>query len=140
MKITEDEITVNNIYDIERLKPFGIDFNKPLFELDDVNVNSLKAIGKDKNHLKMTIGNSNLATLYWNSGSLVDELELNQPINMIGQLQINEWNGNQSPQFIIQDIAINQQQILDYRSKRKQLSIDFHDEQLAILIHPQKKN
>ena len=59
----------------------------------------------------MTIGNSNLATLYWNSGSLVDELELNQPINMIGQLQINEWNGNQSPQFIIQDIAINQQQI-----------------------------
>ena len=87
----------------------------------------------------MTIGNSNLATLYWNSGSLVDELELNQPINMIGQLQINEWNGNQSPQFIIQDIAINQQQILDYRSKRKQLSIDFHDEQLAILIHPQKE-
>ncbi|MEJ7435475.1 single-stranded-DNA-specific exonuclease RecJ, partial [Staphylococcus warneri] len=79
--ITEDEITVNNIYDIERLKPFGIDFNKPLFELDDVNVNSLKVIGKDKNHLKMTIGNSNLATLYWNSGSLVDELELNQPIN-----------------------------------------------------------
>ena len=52
MKITEDEITVNNIYDIERLKPFGIDFNKPLFELDDVNVNSLKVIGKDKNHLK----------------------------------------------------------------------------------------
>ncbi|AMG60517.1 single-stranded-DNA-specific exonuclease RecJ [Staphylococcus lugdunensis] len=139
VKITEDEITVNNIYDIERLKPFGIDFNKPLFELDDVNVNSLKVIGKDKNHLKMTIGNSNLATLYWNSGSLVDELELNQPINMIGQLQINEWNGNQSPQFIIQDIAINQQQILDYRSKRKQLSIDFHDEQLAILIHPQKE-
>ena len=40
---------------------------------------------------------------------------------ILGTVQINEWNGNQSPQLIIQDIAMNEQQILDYRSKRKSL-------------------
>lgn len=38
---------------------------------------------------------------------------------------------NQSPQFIIQDIATNNEQILDYRSKRKQLNIDPNDTKVA---------
>lgn len=47
------------------------------------------------------------------------ELGEQQPINVIGTLQINEWNGFQSPQFMIQDLASNNLQILDYRSKSK---------------------
>ena len=58
---------------------------------------------------------------------------------MAQTLQINEWNGNQSPQFIIQDIATNNEQILDYRSKRKQLNIDPNDTKVAFLIHPKKE-
>ena len=65
------------------------------------------------------------------NGQLATQIEPGQPINLLGNLQINEWNGNQSPQFIIQDIATNNEQILDYRSKRKQLNIDPNDTKVA---------
>ncbi|MDA2788498.1 single-stranded-DNA-specific exonuclease RecJ, partial [Staphylococcus aureus] len=115
--LTENDITIKNIRDMNRLRPFGTDFSRPIFEMDDLSVSSVKAIGQQKNHLKLTLGESNIAALFWQNGHLEPELQDEQPINILGSVQINEWNGNQSPQLIIQDIAMNEQQILDYRSK-----------------------
>ena len=138
-KLSEDEITVSNIHDIKILKPFGTDFEKPLFELDDTEVNDVKAIGKDKNHLKLVTGQAKLQHLFWKNGDLMTQIELGQPVNIIGHLQINEWNGNQTPQMIIQDLATQNEQILDYRSKRKQLNIDTSSNNVAFVIHSKKE-
>ncbi|UMT74781.1 single-stranded-DNA-specific exonuclease RecJ [Staphylococcus roterodami] len=134
--LTENDITIKNICDMNRLRPFGTDFSRPLFEMDDLSVSSVKAIGQQKNHLKMTLGDSNIAALFWQNGHLETELQDKQPINILGSVQINEWNGNQTPQLIIQDIAMNEQQILDYRSKRKSLPFTENDENIVVLIHP----
>lgn len=139
VKLEENDISINNIRDIQRLSPFGTDFEKPLLEIDDNEVVYVRAIGKDKNHLKLVTGQLQLQSLYWKNGQLATQIEPGQPINLLGNLQINEWNGNQSPQFIIQDIATNNEQILDYRSKRKQLNIDPNDTRVAFLIHPKKE-
>ncbi|HDA7653433.1 TPA: single-stranded-DNA-specific exonuclease RecJ [Staphylococcus aureus] len=134
--LTENDITIKNIRDMNRLRPFGTDFSRPIFEMDDLSVSSVKAIGQQKNHLKLTLGESNIAALFWQNGHLEPELQDEQPINILGSVQINEWNGNQSPQLIIQDIAMNEQQILDYRSKRKSLAFTENDENIVVLIHP----
>ncbi|HCZ1226240.1 TPA: single-stranded-DNA-specific exonuclease RecJ [Staphylococcus aureus] len=134
--LTENDITIKNIRDMNRLRPFGTDFSRPIFEMDDLSVSSVKAIGQQKNHLKLTLGESNIAALFWQNGHLEPELQDEQPINILGSVQINEWNGNQSPQLIIQDIAMNEQQILDYRSKRKSLPLTENDENIVVLIHP----
>lgn len=134
--LTENDITIKNIRDMNRLRPFGTDFSRPIFEMDDLSVSSVKAIGQQKNHLKLTLGESNIAALFWQNGHLEPELQDEQPINILGSVQINEWNGNQSPQLIIQDIAMNEQQILDYRSKRKSLPFAENDENIVVLIHP----
>ena len=139
VKLEENNISINNIRDIQRLSPFGTDFEKPLLEIDDNEVVDVRAIGKDKNHLKLVTGQLQLQSLFWKNGQLATQIEPGQPINLLGNLQINEWNGNQSPQFIIQDIATNNEQILDYRSKRKQLNIDPNDTKVAFLIHPKKE-
>lgn len=139
VKLEENDISINNIRDIQRVSPFGTDFEKPLLEIDDNEVVDVRAIGKDKNHLKLVTGQLQLQSLYWKNGQLATQIEPGQPINLLGNLQINEWNGNQSPQFIIQDIATNNEQILDYRSKRKQLNIDPNDTRVAFLIHPKKE-
>lgn len=134
--LTENDITIKNIRDMNRLRPFGTDFSRPIFEMDDLSVSSVKAIGQQKNHLKLTLGESNIAALFWQNGHLEPELQDEQPINILGSVQINEWNGNQSPQLIIQDIAMNEQQILDYRIKRKSLPFTENDENIVVLIHP----
>lgn len=49
VKVAETDITIKNIQDIQRLRPFGTDFSSPCFELEGVIVNQAKAIGQDKN-------------------------------------------------------------------------------------------
>ena len=43
------------------------------------------------------------------------------------------------PQFIIKDIAIDQLQILDYRSKRKNIQFKESESNVAYVIHPKLK-
>lgn len=135
VKIDESDITIKNIQDIQRLRPFGTDFSSPCFELEDITVNQSKAIGQDSKHLKLVMGDSKLQAIFWQHGHLVKELGEQQPINVIGTLQINEWNGFQSPQFMIQDLASNNLQILDYRSKRNISSFEQGADDVAYLIH-----
>lgn len=132
--LDESDITIKNIRDIQKLRPFGTDFTSPLFEIRDIAIKSLKAIGKEQNHLKMTLGESNLVSLFWQNGAYASQLEIGQPVNLIGNLQINEWNGNQTPQFIVQDIAMDTLQILDYRSKSKNTDFLNNDETTAFMI------
>ncbi|MCD8878814.1 single-stranded-DNA-specific exonuclease RecJ [Staphylococcus kloosii] len=136
VKVNEADISVENIQDIHKLRPFGTDFESPCFELSDVMVRQSKGIGQDKKHLKLSLGDSNLQALYWQNGHLSNQLNTEQPINIIGTLQINEWNGHKSPQFMIQDLASNKLQILDYRSKNKLAEINDNDNATAFLIHP----
>ena len=132
--LDKSDITIKNIRDIQKLRPFGTDFTSPLFEIRDVAIKSLKAIGKEQNHLKMTLGESNLVSLFWQNGAYASQLEIGQPVNLIGNLQINEWNGNQTPQFMVQDIAMDTLQILDYRSKSKNTDFLNNDETTAFMI------
>lgn len=137
--LDEQDITIKNINDINQLRPFGTDFNKPLFELDDLTVDSVKAIGQGNKHLKLALGDNKLTALYWQYGYLESELQDKQPINVLANIQINEWNGNQTPQLIIEDIAMNQQQILDYRSKRKHVPYTNNVDNMLVLIHPKSE-
>src|SRR5699024_1811921 len=133
--ISEADITIKNIQDIQRLRPFGTDFSSPCFELRDINVNQAKGIGQEQKHLKLVIGESQLQAIFWQHGHLVKELGEQQPIDCIGTLQINEWNGFQSPQFMIQDLSSNNLQILDYRSKSKVSAFEHDASDVAYLIH-----
>ena len=133
--LTENDITIKNIRDMNRLRPFGTDFLDLFLKWMICQFLQLRR-SVNKNHLKLTLGESNIAALFWQNGHLEPELQDEQPINILGSVQINEWNGNQSPQLIIQDIAMNEQQILDYRSKRKSLPFTENDENIVVLIHP----
>ena len=46
--LTENDITIKNIRDMNRLRPFGTDFSRPIFEMDDLSVSSVKSIGQQK--------------------------------------------------------------------------------------------
>lgn len=136
--LDESDITVKNIRDIQKLRPFGTDFTSPLFQLNDIKIMQAKGIGQEGKHLKMTLGNSKLQSLYWQHGDYASQIEPDQPINMIGTLQINEWNGNQSPQFMVQDMASETLQILDFRGKARQQSKPHDNIPVAEIVN--KKN
>lgn len=133
-----EDITIDNIQAMHRLRPFGMGFSKPLLQLADMQVQEAKAMGQQQKHLKVSFENTAMQAIYWNNGSRAAELMSGQALDMIGELQINEWNGNRSAQFILTDMASNERQILDYRSKNKKLPTFETDDNVSYFIHPSR--
>ncbi|NJH97457.1 single-stranded-DNA-specific exonuclease RecJ [Staphylococcus agnetis] len=131
-----DSVTVENIASLERLRPFGMQFERPLFQLNQLTIQQARAIGQQQNHLKISFVEQKLQGLFWNEGSRIHEIMPNQHINAIGELQINEWNGNRTPQLIVTDIHSNERQMFDYRSKNKKLPQFETTSNTCYLIHP----
>ncbi|WP_426366018.1 single-stranded-DNA-specific exonuclease RecJ [Mammaliicoccus lentus] len=120
-EIQVSDISVENIFDLERLRPFGTDISAPLFVVKNVQVNSVKGIGQSEKHLKLTLTDKNIAALHWNFGHLQHDITNETTINIAGSLNVNEWNGHQSPQIIVKDLELgNEHTVFDYRSKNKQ--------------------
>src|SRR5690606_9863309 len=55
-------------------------------------------------------------------GNLYYAISPNTPLQVVGELGINEWNGNRKPQIMIQDMRIEEWQLFDYRGRK---NVDF---------------
>ena len=133
-----EDITIDNIQAMHRLRPFGMGFSKPLLQLAGMQVQEAKAMGQQQKHLKVSFENTGMQAIYWNNGPRAAELMSGQALDMIGELQINEWNGNRTAQFILTDMASNERQILDYRSKNKKLPVFEANDNVSYFIHPSR--
>lgn len=122
------EVSVSLIEQFKVLAPFGMDNPTPNFLIKNVKVSQKRAIGANQNHLKLVVNDKSdhkLDVVGFNQGMYIDELG-NENINLVGQLSINEWNGNTSCQLMLSDFSIDDLQVFDYRPKKfyRQLNFD----------------
>lgn len=52
-------------------------------------------------------------------GHLYDEITYGVKLSFVGDLQINEWQGNKKPQLMISDVQTKEWQLFDYRGKNQ---------------------
>lgn len=111
-----DEIDLSVIQEINQLAPFGMANPKPLFYVK-AKVNEQRQIGTKKNHLKMTFtdGFHQLPAVGFGMGEHFHAISKEAEVEIVGTLQVNEWNGKKSPQFMLQDIGVSEWQLFDYR-------------------------
>lgn len=116
-----DEISADAIEEISTLGPFGTDFPKPVYVLEDVEIASMRKIGAAENHIKMelTDGYEKLDSVGFNKGHLHEELTYGIKVSFTGDLQINEWQGRKKAQFMIEDVQTTEWQLFDIRSIRQ---------------------
>ncbi|WP_375199538.1 single-stranded-DNA-specific exonuclease RecJ [Bacillus sp. RS11] len=116
-----DEISADAIEEISTLGPFGTDFPKPVYVLEDVEIASMRKIGAAENHIKMelTDGYEKLDSVGFNKGHLHDELTFGIKVSFTGDLQINEWQGRKKAQFMIEDVQTTEWQLFDIRGIRQ---------------------
>ena len=115
------EIDLTTIESLKQLGPFGMDFPKPMYCIEKVNVTSMRKIGANQNHVKMELadGPLTLDAVGFSKGHLADEVTPGVAVSFIGDLQINEWNGRKKPQFMIEDVQANEWQLYDIRGIRQ---------------------
>ncbi len=87
---------------IEQFEPYGLQNHKPIFKLSNVQLVKYDLIGRDKNHLKLTLNSD---------GVIFEALKFNDSntnfknsLDIIVSVNKNEFRGELSAQFLIQDI------------------------------------
>ncbi|MGO1478381.1 MAG: hypothetical protein ACTHVS_05730, partial [Senegalia sp. (in: firmicutes)] len=94
---------------LENLSPFGMGNSSPVFLFEDAIVKDIRAVGKDKSHLKLSViyKGIEIDSIGFNLGHLAYEIEHTDIINIIGSLDINEYMNKKTVQIITRDIIIN---------------------------------
>lgn len=138
--LTEADLSIEVVEEIGQLAPFGTDNPKPTFLLQDVKSQTVRKIGADKTHLKMSVqmNETELDMIGFGFGEFADRIPEQTDLSVVGKLGINEWNGHRKLQFQIEDIAVSGTQCFDLRGSQitekiwqyGQSDYVFYDEQL----------
>ncbi|CDZ99845.1 Single-stranded-DNA-specific exonuclease RecJ [Jeotgalicoccus saudimassiliensis] len=119
-KVTNDNLTLKEFERIRRLKPFGKDFNTPVFMITNQTVKSIRQVGKDLSHIKITLQELDIDIIGFKFGFLHNEVQSGDKISLIGTLNINDFNHKRTLQMVLMDARIDDLQIIDMRSKNEQ--------------------
>src|SRR5690625_481278 len=111
-----DEALLN---DINKLAPFGMKNAKPIIEVKGVPKEA-RQIGADKKHLKLQFRDNDvqLDAIGFGMGEYYANLTAETAISIVGELGINEWNGNRKIQIQFRDLRIDEWQLFDFRGKK----------------------
>ncbi|HLR10124.1 MAG TPA: single-stranded-DNA-specific exonuclease RecJ [Sporosarcina sp.] len=115
------EIDVTALESLDRLRPFGMNFEKPMYLIEHVRANQVRRIGADQRHLKLEVtdGSQSLDVIGFSQGTLAEQLSPGIDFSIIGDLQINEWNGIKKPQLLLDDLFTDAWQLFDLRGIRE---------------------
>lgn len=117
------EVSETLISEMDKLAPFGMSNPKPVFHIQAVPAD-VRRLGNLKRHLKIQFQDdyAKLEGIGFGMGDLYHHISPKTQVSMVGELGINEWNGNKKMQIIMQDMQIDQWQLFDHRG-RKQLDL-----------------
>lgn len=92
---------------LEKFKPYGQANPEPLFVSTGVSVSDLRKVGSDGRHLKLefTKGNKKRGAIAFGMGD--NDLKIGDKVDIVYNLNINQWNGNREIQLMIKDVKHN---------------------------------
>ena len=98
-------IDIDSVKSLKTLEPFGEANKTPLFLFKNLKINSIRALSEGK-HLKLTLKEDNLMidAIGFNMGELSEKYLLDDKVDIVGSLEINSFNGNDSIQIVMKDL------------------------------------
>ena len=99
------DIDIESVKSLSELEPYGEANKMPLFILKNLKINSIRTLSDGK-HLKITLKDDNtlINTIGFNMGKLANEFLLDDKVDIIGNLDVNQYNGIENIQIILKDI------------------------------------
>ena len=99
------DINIRDIAELKLLEPFGEANKTPLLLCKNLIIHSIRALSEGK-HLKLSLRDDNfwLDAIGFNQGHLTEEYRIGDKVDVVGTLEINQYNGRQSIQINLKDI------------------------------------
>ena len=80
--------------ELAKFEPYGHGNQKPFFLLSNINLKNIEIIGKNGQHRRLTIDEGK-KLIYFNSDEKVRDFKIGDKIDVVFELGVNQWNGEQ---------------------------------------------
>jgi len=104
--LSTNDITFKFLDILKDLEPFGYGNRKPIIGFKNLAIVQKQPIGKIQNHLKLLCkgdGVDLITVLLFRCDEDVDDLNIDKRIDIVGNVNVNSWNGNEQLQIIAKE-------------------------------------
>ena len=104
--ITDKELNIEAVKELEKLEPFGEANKCPLISYKNLKIDSIRVLTEGK-HMKLTLKTENnniIIAMGFNMGYRAEEYLIGDKVDIVGTLEINSFNGLENIQFNLKDI------------------------------------
>ena len=114
-----ETLNLEMLKNFERLAPFGMDNQKPIFYIRDFHVESARTMGAGNTHLKLKIskGETSFEVVAFGQGRWVTEFAQTKNLELAVKLSVNQWNGQTALQLMMVDARVEGVQLFNIRGK-----------------------
>lgn len=96
---------------LKKFEPFGAGNPEPLFSFDNLKVVGKQTMGKQQQHLKLLLCDSEdeeqrCESVFWSKGSMLEKINVGQNVNLLGKIETNEWKGRTKIQLVVKDFQV----------------------------------
>ena len=118
-----ESLSLETVKSFERLAPFGMDNQKPVFYIRDFQVENARSMGAGDSHLKLKIskGTASFEVVAFGQGSKATEFSQVKQLELAVTLSVNQWNGQTTLQLMMVDARVDGVQLFNIRSKTVEL-------------------
>ena len=104
-QITKKDMEKEIVTQLKLLEPFGEANKMPMFLYKNLKIDSIRALSEGK-HLKLILRDENykIDAIGFNLGKLAEQYQIDDKIDVVGTLEINSFNGNDTVQINLKDI------------------------------------
>lgn len=114
-----ESLSLDTVKSFERLAPFGMDNQKPVFYIRDFQVENARSMGAGDSHLKLKIskGTANFEVVAFGQGAKATEFAQTKQLELAVTLSVNQWNGQTTLQLMMVDARVDGVQLFNIRGK-----------------------
>ena len=102
-----DDIDIRTLRELARLEPFGPGNEVPTFAARDLEVLSCTRVGKEGEHLKLSLGAGDrvCSAVWWRSGAAAAGLNRGDRVDAAFTLEEDTYAGNGAVQMVVRDLG-----------------------------------
>ncbi|WP_434797563.1 single-stranded-DNA-specific exonuclease RecJ [Terrisporobacter vanillatitrophus] len=107
-ELEEESVTLGLVDDLHKLEPFGLSNPSPRFIIRDLLLTNIYKMGKNKQHLKLICENEKpYECIGFNMAYLADNFQEGDKIDVLFQVDENNFNNERKLQFLLKDIRLS---------------------------------
>ena len=107
-ELEEESATLDLVDNLHKLEPFGLSNPSPRFIMRDLLLTNVYKMGKNKQHLKLICENEkSYECVGFNMAYLADDFQEGDKIDILFQVDENNFNNERKVQFLLKDIRLS---------------------------------